>query len=112
MTSPRARAPASRDKPFPKGCMSWSAPPPHAIWRLVQALRRKDLRMPDGSQKARPGGKSLRDLVFKGRNPDGVGHAEEGEEFAPRARIDLEARALINNYKAIQALVPDQAILP
>jgi alanine racemase len=37
---------------------------------------------------------------------------DEGEEFAPRARIDLEARALINNYKAIQALVPDQAILP
>lgn len=70
--------------------------------------------MPDGTQSARPGGKSLRDLVFKGRSPDGGDRPSqgEGEEFAPRARIDLEARALINNYKAIQALVPDQAILP
>jgi alanine racemase len=52
------------------------------------------------------GAKSLRELVFKGRGPDA------GSELPPRACIELDSRALVNNFKAIRALVPDQAVLP
>ena len=48
--------------------------------------------------------RSLRELVFKG--------AREEKEIPPRAFLELDARALQNNYKAIQSLVPEQAILP
>ena len=33
-------------------------------------------------------------------------------EIAPRSWVELDAKALLGNYKAIQALVPGQAVLP
>lgn len=61
----------------------------------------------DPNRNARPQSqrtRSLRELIFKG--------VQEEQEIPPRAFLELDARALQNNYKAIQALVPEQAILP
>lgn len=58
--------------------------------------------------------RSLRELVFRHRKSCDEGAAgSDGEKQIPaRAWLELDARALQNNYKAIQALVPEQAILP
>lgn len=59
------------------------------------------------------GQERLRELVFKsGEKARDAKEARAAEQISPRALLELDARALTNNYKAIQALVPEQAIMP
>lgn len=54
-------------------------------------------------------GRRLRELVSR-RSQERAAEAQSA--LPPRAELELDSRALLGNYAAIRALVPEQAILP
>jgi alanine racemase len=53
-----------------------------------------------------------RSRIYRHRNLPGQKNDHQERESAPRALLELDGAALQGNFKAVQALVPDQALLP